>query len=247
MAGLSTSPLPVVGWWLTSGPPPAGSSWLGTWEKEFEGRLRLAPRRESWRLGRWASHQALVARFPELTAAELDVRQAPGGEPWPHAGGQRLPCTLSLSHRDGHALCAIGPPDLLLGCDLERIEARSEAFVVDYFTDSEQTIIRASGDVPLAANLIWSAKESALKALRAGLRRDTRTVVVELEPERAERGLVVLPEAAPRSPATRWARFRVNDRQGGGVLVGRACRRGALIITVTADRELAMEALPGPA
>jgi len=38
----------------------------------------------------------------------------------------------------------------------------------------------------LAATLIWSAKESALKALRTGLRADTRSVVVEVDVPRGE-------------------------------------------------------------
>ena len=38
-----------------------------------------------------------------------------------------------------------------------------------------------SGDA--VANLIWSAKESALKVLRTGLRRDTRSVDVSLLPD----------------------------------------------------------------
>jgi 4'-phosphopantetheinyl transferase len=33
---------------------------------------------------------------------------------------------------------------------------------------------------PLLATLIWSAKESALKCLREGLRRDTRSVLVSV-------------------------------------------------------------------
>ena len=67
-----------------------------------------------------------------------------------------------------------------MGCDLEMIEPRSDAFVADYFTVEEQALVaRASAaDRSRLLALLWSAKESALKALRAGLRLDTRCVIV---------------------------------------------------------------------
>ena len=79
-----------------------------------------------------------------------------------------------------------------LGCDIEEIASRSEAFVSDYFTAEEAAWIRAGdegvgpGDRHVRANLLWSAKESALKALGEGLRKDTRGVVVEVEEMDAE-------------------------------------------------------------
>jgi 4'-phosphopantetheinyl transferase len=70
-----------------------------------------------------------------------------------------------------------------LGCDLEIIEPRSESFTADYFTAEEQELVaraRADDRSRLLA-LLWSGKESALKALREGLRLDTRSVVVSLD------------------------------------------------------------------
>jgi 4'-phosphopantetheinyl transferase EntD len=62
------------------------------------------------------------------------------------------------------------------------IEPRSDAFVADFFTDREQALIAgtSTADRPLLVNLLWSAKESALKALHEGLRLDTRSVAVSL-------------------------------------------------------------------
>ena len=67
-----------------------------------------------------------------------------------------------------------------MGCDLEIVEPRSDAFVADYFTIEEQALVaRASAaDRDRLLALLWSGKESALKALRAGLRLDTRSVIV---------------------------------------------------------------------
>ena len=69
---------------------------------------------------------------------------------------------------------------MALGCDLEVIEPRCNSFVADYFTAEEQAFVeRASeADRPRLLALLWSGKESALKALHAGLRLDTRTVSV---------------------------------------------------------------------
>ena len=60
------------------------------------------------------------------------------------------------------------------------VEPRSEAFVADYFTVEEQARVAqaSAGNRNRIATLLWSAKESALKALRAGLRLDTRSVIV---------------------------------------------------------------------
>jgi 4'-phosphopantetheinyl transferase len=81
------------------------------------------------------------------------------------------------------ALCVLGPHDARIGCDLEKIEPRSNAFVGDFFTEEEQEVVTCatSDDRPLLANLIWSAKESALKALGVGLRADTRSVWVSFD------------------------------------------------------------------
>lgn len=53
--------------------------------------------------------------------------------------------------------------------------------------------------------LVWSAKESALKALREGLRLDTRSVVVTLDDIR-----ISLPE--------KWNPLRVNSTNGQNFL-----------------------------
>jgi len=67
-----------------------------------------------------------------------------------------------------------------MGCDLEIIEPRADSFVADYFTAEEQKMVAGADatDRDLRVTLLWSAKESALKALGEGLRMDTRCVAV---------------------------------------------------------------------
>src|SRR5581483_1022133 len=65
-----------------------------------------------------------------------------------------------------------------VGCDLEVVEPRSAGFVHDFLTRGERDWVARHTDPDAAANLVWSAKESALKVLRTGLRRDTRSVEI---------------------------------------------------------------------
>ena len=73
-----------------------------------------------------------------------------------------------------------------LGCDLELVEPREENFLDSFFTVEEMTAVRtlqerdsAAGDILTTA--IWSGKEAVLKALREGLRIDTRRITCRFE------------------------------------------------------------------
>lgn len=175
----------AVGWLAQSAAHlPSGNAWMSPDEQAVWEGLRFPRRRAEWRLGRWTAKQALVAcmdagadLFPSIT-----IRAAADGAPEAMIDDMPMPYALSISHRDGVAFCAVAAEDVALGCDLEKIEPRSEAFVVDYFTPEERALVHEAeeDDRSVLANLIWSAKESALKALREGLRLDTRSVVVQL-------------------------------------------------------------------
>ena len=189
-------------YWLeqTCADVPPDNDWLGVGEAACLNALRIPKRRADWRLGRWTAKRAVsiclnVPSVPRSLAA-LEIRPAASGAPEVFLYNQPAAVTISLSHSNGTALCAVAPPGTELGCDLEAIEPHSEAFVADYFTSDERVLIaRASAaDRLRLATLLWSAKESALKALREGLRLDTRSVTVRL-PEGA-------PPSAPDDMAT---------------------------------------------
>ena len=173
-------------YWLeqTEGDVPAENDWLSASEAVVLNGMRFAKRRADWRLGRWTAKRAVAVylNLPghprALTGTE--IRPAPSGAPEVFVTNKPAPVTISLSHRAGRAVCAIGLSGGALGCDLETIEPRSDAFVADYFTTSEQALVeRAPGaDRSWLLALLWSGKESALKALRTGLRLDTRCVIV---------------------------------------------------------------------
>ncbi len=163
---------------------PAGDAWLGPDEIASLNTMRFAKRRADWRLGRWtAKHAAALSLdLPESPASLAKIEILPNryGAPEAFLSGTRLPVTISLSHRAGTAICAIAPTEVRLGCDLELIEPHSPAFVTDYFTAEEQTLIAhlCEQEQPTIVTLLWSAKESALKALQQGLRLDTRSVSI---------------------------------------------------------------------
>jgi 4'-phosphopantetheinyl transferase len=115
----------------------------------------------------------------------------------------------------------VGPPGPSLGCDLELVEPRSGAFVADFLSPSEQGLVAAAeaGEArDLVANLVWCGKESALKVLRTGLRRDTRSVEVSLPGGPKEDG---------------WTPLRVRAAEGR-VFPGWWQRFGAFVLTVAA-------------
>jgi 4'-phosphopantetheinyl transferase len=115
-----------------------------------------------------------------LPLDRFEVLAAGDGAPEAWADGERLPLSVSLSHRGDRAVAVLGTPPLVVGCDLELIEPRSGAFVREWFAPAEQQLVAgcAGTDRALVANLIWTAKEAAAKVRREGLRLDVRAAVV---------------------------------------------------------------------
>jgi len=174
--------------WLeqTEADLPAHDDWLSSDEAVLLSRMRFAKRSADWRLGRWAAKRAAAAYLnlpgDPRSFQEIEIRPAPSGAPELFLARGPAAATISISHRAGIAVCAIARGGAQLGCDLELIEPRDGSFVADYFTSAEQDLITRApeDDQPRLVTLLWSAKESTLKALREGLRVDTRRLVVTL-------------------------------------------------------------------
>jgi 4'-phosphopantetheinyl transferase len=158
---------------------PADNQWLSANEISRLTAMRIPKRRADWRLGRWTAKQAVAAclnlRADLPALANVEIRAALSGAPEVFLHDQPADIAISLTHRAGTALCAVAPPSLTFGCDLELVEPRSDAFIDDYFTVDEKALIHHTSieKRPLLLALLWSGKESALKALRVGLRLDT--------------------------------------------------------------------------
>jgi 4'-phosphopantetheinyl transferase len=221
--------------WARAEALPAGEAWLTPAEREVLGDLRVEKRRADWLLGRWAAKQAVRALLGR-SLPHLEILADEGGRPVARLGSgsesgpaRDGPMALSISHSAGMGFAAAGLGTAGLGCDLETIETRSDAFVADYFTDGERAAVVAAPPErrALLANLLWSAKESALKALGEGLRLDTRTVPVDT-------GILQL-------DATSWSPLRVTG-PGARVFDGWWRAREGMVWTVV--REVPPAAAP---
>jgi 4'-phosphopantetheinyl transferase len=194
---------------------PGGDGWLSAAEAAASASMRFTKKRREFQVSRWAAKQAM-AMLPGMARraidpALLEVRHHPSGAPEAWFDGRPLPVGISLTDRAGWAVCLLGLAPGDVGCDLEIVEPRSAAFVRDFFTMRERRYI---GDSDLRANLVWSAKESALKVLRTGLRRDTRTV-----------------EVTVREGGSAWSELIVRVDEAG-TLEGWWARYGDFLLTV---------------
>lgn len=166
---------------------PQTNEWLGSGELRHFDTLRFPKRRMEWLLGRWTAKCALAVfrRLPlhTDTLADIEIHPAPSGAPAVFISNKPADITISISHRSGRAICALARGGVELGCDLELIEAHSQAFMEDYLTHEEQLLVAQASaeDRDRMVALLWSAKESALKAMQVGLRVDTRCVTIHPE------------------------------------------------------------------
>ena len=205
---------------------PPSQQWLAPAEVARLTTLRFAKRRTELRLGRWTAKLAIAAvlGLDHELLARIEVRPAPTGAPLPFVAGRPAPIAISMTDRADWAVCAVAPPELAVGCDLELVEPRTDAFVRDWFTPAERDAVfaaRTEQQRQVLANLVWSAKESALKVLRTGRRRDTRSVEVDVVDPAGDAG---------------WARLVVRAREGP-VFPGWWRRYGDFLLTVAADAE----------
>lgn len=172
--------------WLACGEaePPHTDEWLSERDRARLGSMRYTKRHLEARLSRWTAQRAVAIALglgdSPAAAAQVTITNASDGSPRAEVPG-RPPVSISSTDRAGWAVAAVLPGSEPIGCDLEIVEPRSDAFVRDYLTETERRFVE-NGPLhwEVSTNLIWSAKESVLKVLRTGLRRDTRSVEVTL-------------------------------------------------------------------
>ena len=218
--------------WLSQGmaDAPVDDAWLSPREAAWVARMRFPKRRSEFRLGRWTAKRALALYLGRDASAgalrSIEIDRAPDGAPAPLVDGRPAEAYVTMTDRADQAVCLVGPPGTALGCDLELVEPRSDAFVGDYLTPAEQRLVAAAGEGDardLVANLVWCGKESALKVLRTGLRRDTRSVEVSFPQGGAAAG---------------WAPMSIRAVEGT-VFPGCWQRFGAFVLTLAATEPFA--------
>lgn len=208
---------------------PTGLDWLSPRERARLGRFRFPKRRTEYLLRRWAGKSAVAGSIgwttDSATVSRVELLNHVTGAPYVELDGRPADLDVSLSDRAGTAVALVGAAGSdsgSLGVDLEIVEPRSDAFVDDFFTEAERAWVHArrvrdgEGGWQEVANLIWSAKEAALKVLRVGLRADTRTVDVALDENRGADG---------------WASMTVTSN-AAGVMHGWWRRDGVFLLTV---------------
>ena len=212
-----------------------GLEWLSARERARLDAMRFTKRRNEYLLRRWVGKRTVAARVglgtDPASLAQIELLNWVTGAPYVAIEGVVAPWEISLSDRAGCAVAVIGASGSgagALGIDLEVVEPRSEGFLTDFLTRAEQDWVRgpAAADPGLgrdaAANLVWSAKEAALKVLRLGLRADTRSVEITVGPDVIRDG---------------WARFTA-ARRGVPVMPGWWRRDGVYLLTVAAQDDL---------
>ncbi len=131
---------PVSLHWLSQGmaDAPADDAWLSPREASWVARMRFPKRRSEFRLGRWTAKRALALYLGREASAgalrSIEIDRAPDGAPAPLVDGRPAEAYVTMTDRADQAVCLVGPPGTALGCDLELVEPRSDAFVADYLT-----------------------------------------------------------------------------------------------------------------
>jgi 4'-phosphopantetheinyl transferase len=231
--------------WLVRGEEqvPAGHQWLTGTEAARAAGMRFTKRRNEYLVRRYAGKCAVATAVglpaDPVSLGRIGVLNRMTGAPYVEVDGRTLGLDISLTDRAGWAVCLVGPDLGAVGVDLEIVEPRSDGFVSDFLTPAEQAVVAADPSRDwhhAAANLIWSAKESALKVLRTGLRADTRTVEVVLEDP-----------AGISTGAGKWQRLSVAS--GARRFPGWWRRDGVFLLTVVAASGLdePPQELPGSA
>jgi len=209
---------------LSASASPKGDDWLGPDEQKVLAGLRFPKRSAEWRLGRFVAKHALSSFAGIDDFNRIQIIGAKDGAPEAWIDGRRVDSEISISHREGLAACVIAQ-GTRVGCDLEAVEPRSSRFVNDFFTERERMAVETTAGAHRDRHvaLTWSAKESALKVLRVGLRRDTRSVEVEIDDVDAVE--------------TGWHPLRATVSPEGLTFRGWWRQEGETVLTIVGDAE----------
>jgi len=209
--------------------PPEAWQFLSISELSQYRAFRFPKRGREWLLGRWNA-KALAHSLPayrHYPLNQIEIATRPEGAPYLRLPDRVVPAgCLTISHSGNLAACAlITSPGLQIGVDLEKIEARPGSFVQDYFTGSEQQLVEQYpvDTRALLTTLVWSVKESMLKALGVGLHWDTRRVEVESLEGILSGGI----------HSNRWRKISIREQPDSGrVWMARWRRQDAFVLTL---------------
>jgi len=178
---------------------PGHLDWLHLSEKEVLSNFKFEKRKNDWLLGRWTAKNLLKqSYFSGLRLDEIEIRAGENKAPFVFVNKLIQDQTITISHSNSLSFCAAAKYPLSIGCDLEKIEKRSDFFIRDYYTDFEK--IGASNysthglDECSYYSLCWSAKEALMKAIRTGLSTHPKKIEVK----------------SLQKPKASWAKIQLN-------------------------------------
>lgn len=145
-------------------------------------KLIIPKRRNEWLASRVLA-KILISQVLEerdLALCQIEIHKESSGMPYVVIEEKRVG-RLSLSHSGQTVIIAFSTdPKASVGVDVESLEQRTGQMTDLFFTPYESRWVDSlSGRTRiLAQNLVWSAKESYLKAVGKGLQMDTRSVTI---------------------------------------------------------------------
>lgn len=148
---------------------------LGEQERDTFQALKIPKRQMEWLAGRLLVKELYRKVIDQSKPFnQIQIGRLDAGQPILLTDGQQTDVTISISHSNWWVAAALDPLGQPIGIDLEQVELRDEAFLTDYFTANERNWIENSPEFTRVQNttLIWSCKESVLKALGQGLHID---------------------------------------------------------------------------
>jgi 4'-phosphopantetheinyl transferase len=203
----------MIYWYFSSEPPlhdRDSLEFLAPEEQAILTSKRFPKRRSEWVHGRLVAKTLIAHCHPQAVGRPIQdiiIRNETRGAPYGVLqDGTSISGCLSVSHSCSLAVAALSLVDhLRVGIDLEAIAPRPTGFFENYFTGNEIDYVRAGSEEELRSRLtlIWSAKESVLKAMRIGLAKDTRQI--DIIPQEKE---------SDQPPSNSWNRYKVNIDAG---------------------------------
>ena len=137
-------------------------------EHAFFDTIKVARRRRSYLLGRYAAKKAIIDLYPEVKPSELLIRQ--GIFTQPVVVHPKVPnIQVSISHSGPWGVALAFPEEHPMAIDLEQIAPRRLRVMHLCTTEAERELMTSlSLDRSQVFTLFWTAKEVLSKTLRTG-------------------------------------------------------------------------------
>ena len=118
--------------------------------------------------------EALKEKYPEIT---FPVRVSESDQGKPYLAD--LPEQFNLSHSGSYSACVLA--DVPIGLDIQLDRAYHPGISSRCFTAEEKKVLEGAPSKDYAFSMLWSLKESYLKAMGCGLRRSMQSFSIEFD------------------------------------------------------------------